>query len=53
MISVDARKTVGKRLLSDDIDVEMSETLPPKKTTTTFVSRKLENIIGDRRTQNQ
>lgn len=52
MISVDARKGVGKRLLSDDTDVEMTEGTPPKKTTT-FVARKLENIIGERRTQNQ
>lgn len=51
MISVDARKSVGKRLLSDDTDVEMAEGPPPKKTTA-FV-RKLENIIGERRTQNQ
>lgn len=56
MISVDARKSVGKRLLSDDTDVEMSsgEQSPAKKTVTTpFVARKLENIIGERRTQNQ
>ncbi|XP_011686230.1 PREDICTED: retinoblastoma-like protein 1 isoform X2 [Wasmannia auropunctata] len=52
MISVDAKKSVGKRLLSDDTDVEMTESSPPKKTAT-FVSRKLENIIGERRTQNQ
>ncbi|XP_012284354.1 retinoblastoma-like protein 1 isoform X2 [Orussus abietinus] len=55
MISVDARKSVGKRLLSDDTDVEMSseEQSPAKKTVTTFVARKLENIMGERRTQNQ
>ncbi|XP_011351658.1 retinoblastoma-like protein 1 isoform X2 [Ooceraea biroi] len=52
MISVDARKTVGKRLLSDDMDVEIAENTSPKKTAT-FVARKLENIIGERRTQNQ
>lgn len=52
MISVDAKKSVGKRLLSDDTDVEMTESTPPKKTAT-FVARKLENIIGERRTQNQ
>ncbi|XP_011875913.1 PREDICTED: retinoblastoma-like protein 1 isoform X2 [Vollenhovia emeryi] len=52
MISVDAKKTVGKRLLSDDTDVEMTEGSPPKKAAT-FVARKLENIIGERRTQNQ
>jgi hypothetical protein len=57
--SVDARKCVGKRLLSDDTEIPL--TLPNgepnvKKlmtATTTFVARKLENIIGDRRTQNQ
>ncbi|XP_032681259.1 retinoblastoma-like protein 1 isoform X3 [Odontomachus brunneus] len=53
MISVDARKGVGKRLLSDDTDVEMTEATSPTKKTTTFVARKLENIIGERRTQNQ
>lgn len=55
MISVDARKSVGKRLLSDDTDVDMItvEQSPAKKTTTPFVARKLENIIGERRTQNQ
>ncbi|XP_011254212.1 retinoblastoma-like protein 1 isoform X2 [Camponotus floridanus] len=52
MISVDAKKSVGKRLLSDDTDVEMTEGTSPKKTAT-FVARKLENIIGERRTQNQ
>ncbi|XP_012540035.1 retinoblastoma-like protein 1 isoform X4 [Monomorium pharaonis] len=52
MISVDAKKSVGKRLLSDDTDVEMTEGAPSKKATT-FVARKLENIIGERRTQNQ
>ncbi|XP_014468467.1 PREDICTED: retinoblastoma-like protein 1 isoform X2 [Dinoponera quadriceps] len=53
MISVDARKGVGKRLLTDDTDVEMAEATSPTKKTTTFVARKLENIIGERRTQNQ
>lgn len=52
MISVDAKKSVGKRLLSDDTDVEMTESTSPKKAAT-FVARKLENIIGERRTQNQ
>ncbi|KAM0737207.1 Retinoblastoma-like protein 1 [Formica fusca] len=52
MISVDAKKSVGKRLLSDDTDIEMTEGTSPKKTAT-FVARKLENIIGERRTQNQ
>ncbi|XP_071569719.1 retinoblastoma-like protein 1 isoform X2 [Temnothorax nylanderi] len=52
MISVDAKKSVGKRLLTDDTDVEMTEGSSPKKTAT-FVARKLENIIGERRTQNQ
>lgn len=53
MICVDKKKSVGKRLLSDDTDVEMTESTPPPKKTTTFVARKLENIIGERRTQNQ
>ncbi|XP_066587263.1 retinoblastoma-like protein 1 isoform X2 [Prorops nasuta] len=53
MISVDARKSVGKRLLSDDTDVNITSDSPTKKTKPTFVTRKLENIIGDRRTQNQ
>ncbi|XP_033326239.2 retinoblastoma-like protein 1 isoform X1 [Megalopta genalis] len=51
MISVDPKRAVGKRLLSDDTDVEMTEVSPKKKST--FVARKLENIIGERRTQNQ
>ncbi|XP_076162240.1 retinoblastoma-like protein 1 isoform X3 [Ptiloglossa arizonensis] len=53
MISVDPKRSVGKRLLSDDTDVEMSEGRSPIKKTTAFVARKLENIIGERRTQNQ
>lgn len=53
MISVDPKRSVGKRLLSDDTDVEMSEGTSPIKKTTAFVARKLENIIGERRTQNQ
>ncbi|CAK9831739.1 Retinoblastoma-like protein 1 [Anthophora retusa] len=53
MISVDPKRSVGKRLLSDDTDVEMSEATSPIKKTTAFVARKLENIIGERRTQNQ
>ncbi|XP_015604539.1 retinoblastoma-like protein 1 isoform X2 [Cephus cinctus] len=56
MISVDAKKSVGKRLLTDDTDIEMTsvEHSPAKKNmTTSFVTRKLENIIGERRTQNQ
>ncbi|XP_076687040.1 retinoblastoma-like protein 1 isoform X1 [Andrena cerasifolii] len=52
MISVDPKRSVGKRLLSDDTDVEMSEGTSPIKKTTAF-ARKLENIIGERRTQNQ
>ncbi|XP_076278998.1 retinoblastoma-like protein 1 isoform X1 [Lasioglossum baleicum] len=51
MISVDPKRSVGKRLLSDDTDVEMTEGSPKKKSA--FVARKLENIIGERRTQNQ
>ncbi|XP_012233373.1 retinoblastoma-like protein 1 isoform X3 [Linepithema humile] len=55
MISVEAKKGVGKRLLSDDTDVEMAEGTSPKKPTTLplHVARKVENIMGDRRTQNQ
>ncbi|XP_020291555.1 retinoblastoma-like protein 1 isoform X3 [Pseudomyrmex gracilis] len=53
MISVDPKKSVGKRLLSDDTDVEMTEASSPNKKTTAFVARKLEHIIGERRTQNQ
>lgn len=54
MISVDPKRSVGKRLLTDETDVEMSDGGPsPIKKTTTFVARKLENIIGERRTQNQ
>ncbi|XP_053971719.1 retinoblastoma-like protein 1 isoform X4 [Hylaeus volcanicus] len=53
MISVDPKRSVGKRLLSDDTDVEMTEGRSPIKKTTAFVARKLENIIGERRTQNQ
>lgn len=56
MISVDARKAVGKRLLSDDMDVEMSTDGPSpvkKSLNTPFLSRKLENLMGERRTQNQ
>lgn len=52
MISMNARKCVGKRLLSDDTDVEMAEGPSPIKKSTTVV-RKLENIIGERRTLNQ
>lgn len=55
VISVDARKSVGKRLLSDDTDVDMTldQQLSTKKVMTTFVARKLENILDDRRIQNQ
>ena len=55
VISIDARKAVGKRLLSDDTDVDMTpEELSVKKVmTTAFVTRKLENILDDRRIQNQ
>lgn len=55
MISVNARKAVGKRLLADDNDVEMDEeSMSPtkKSSSTTFLARKLENIIGER-LQNQ
>lgn len=52
MISVDAKKSIGKRLLTDDTDVDITDSTPAKKTAT-FVARKLENIIGERRTQNQ
>lgn len=54
MTKVDARKSVNKRLLADDNDVEMSDaSQSPNKKTAAFVARKLENIIGDRRTQSQ
>ncbi|KAF7995614.1 hypothetical protein HCN44_006721 [Aphidius gifuensis] len=59
MISVDSRKTIGKRLLSDDMDIDSpTEGLSPIKknmtaSNTSFFSRKLENIMGERRTQNQ
>ncbi|XP_046833958.1 retinoblastoma-like protein 1 isoform X3 [Vespa crabro] len=53
MISVSAKKSVGKRLLSDDTtDVEMVEGPSPIKKSTTVV-RKLENIMDERRTKNQ
>ncbi|XP_043272516.1 retinoblastoma-like protein 1 [Venturia canescens] len=56
MISVDARKAVGKRLLSDEMDIDPSNDggpSPVKKTLNTpFLARKLENLIGERRTQN-
>lgn len=53
VISVDAKKSVGKRLLSDETDVEMSPEPNKKSMTTAFVARKLENILDDRRIQNQ
>ncbi|XP_063972446.1 retinoblastoma-like protein 1 isoform X2 [Diachasmimorpha longicaudata] len=57
IISVDSRKPVGKRLLSDDMDVDQRPTencSPTKKITTDpYLAKKLENIIGERRTQNQ
>ncbi|XP_015127796.1 retinoblastoma-like protein 1 isoform X2 [Diachasma alloeum] len=57
MISVDSRKPVGKRLLSDDMDVDQQPTensSPTKKIATVpYLARKLEHIIGERRTQNQ
>ncbi|XP_011313667.1 retinoblastoma-like protein 1 isoform X2 [Fopius arisanus] len=56
MISVDSRKAVGKRLLSDDMDVDVAteNSSPTKKVTTApYLARKLEHIIGERRTQNQ
>ncbi|XP_012256845.1 retinoblastoma-like protein 1 isoform X2 [Athalia rosae] len=55
MISVDARKSVGKRLLTDltDVDMTSAEQSPAKKITTPLVAKKLENIMGERRTQNQ
>ena len=55
--SVDARKAVGKRLLSDDNDGSNTDVEQISKkimiVPTTYVARKLENIMGDRRTQNQ
>ncbi|KAK0166251.1 hypothetical protein PV328_004690 [Microctonus aethiopoides] len=56
LITVDARKSVGKRLLSDDMDVDTSpETNSPSKKslTTPCLARKLENLMGERRTQHQ
>lgn len=56
MISLEARKSVGKRLLSDEMDVDSTkESLSPtKKTLTTpCLAKKIENLIGERRTQNQ
>ncbi|XP_026672713.1 retinoblastoma-like protein 1 isoform X2 [Ceratina calcarata] len=51
MISVDPKKSVGKRLLADETDVEMSEGPSPIKKTT-VIARKMDIIIGERRTQN-
>ncbi|XP_014208875.1 retinoblastoma-like protein 1 isoform X1 [Copidosoma floridanum] len=54
--SVDARKCVGKRLLSDDSSTLQVEDEPNSKkivTSQTLISKKLENVLGDRRTQNQ
>ncbi|XP_034950219.1 retinoblastoma-like protein 1 [Chelonus insularis] len=56
MISAETRKSVGKRLLSDEMDVDTSTEGPsPKKTisTSSCLTRKIENLIGERRTQNQ
>ncbi|OXU30844.1 hypothetical protein TSAR_012648 [Trichomalopsis sarcophagae] len=59
MTSIDARRCVGKRLLSDDTEIpsSLSDNEPAGKkmmiNATTCVARKLENIIDDRRTQNQ
>ncbi|XP_043476040.1 retinoblastoma-like protein 1 isoform X2 [Leptopilina heterotoma] len=53
VISVDAKKSVGKRLLSNEGEVEMSQESNKKYMTTAFVARKLENILDDRRIQNQ
>lgn len=56
--SIDARRNVGKRLLPDtEISTSLPNNEPANKKMTvnavTCVSRKLENIIGERRTQNQ
>lgn len=53
VISVDAKKSVGKRLLTNEGEVEMSQESNKKFMTTAFVARKLENILDDRRIQNQ
>ncbi|XP_074096841.1 retinoblastoma-like protein 1 isoform X1 [Cotesia typhae] len=56
MISVDARKSVGKRLLSEEMDIDTTKEShsPTKKSLTTpFLAKKIENLIGERRTQNQ
>lgn len=58
--SVDARKFVGKRLLSDEMEspskqVDSTEPKLKKMTTaaaTTSVAKKLGNIIDDRRVKN-
>lgn len=57
--AVDARKCVGKRLLSDESEnpSKHTDTEPKLKKMTTataaaFVSKKLENIIDDRRVKN-
>uniref|UniRef100_A0ABD2XMW5 Retinoblastoma-like protein 1 n=1 Tax=Trichogramma kaykai TaxID=54128 RepID=A0ABD2XMW5_9HYME len=52
----DARKYIGKRLLTDDAETNLIADGEPnsKKSapSATFVARKLENIMGERRTQN-
>ncbi|KAJ8676249.1 hypothetical protein QAD02_012035 [Eretmocerus hayati] len=51
--AVEVRKSVGKRLLSDDTEALTNGEPPKRLMTPAFVARKLENIIDDRRTQNQ
>lgn len=53
--SVDARKNIGKRLLADETELTASGNEPSVKrvlTSAGFVTRKFENIIEERRTQN-
>lgn len=59
MTEIVTKKGVGKRLLADEAEIPGTEanddsTCKKARTTTatTFVSKKLENIIDDRRTQN-
>ncbi|XP_043502437.1 retinoblastoma-like protein 2 isoform X1 [Polistes fuscatus] len=54
MISISAKKSVNKRLLSDDTtDVEMTDGGPSPIKKSTTVVRKLENIMDERRTKTQ
>lgn len=57
--AIDVKKGVGKRLLSDETEISTPEVSSESKlkkmstnTATTFIAKKLENIIDDRRVQN-